>query len=319
MNKVLTVSIAAYNVSNYLDRALQSLISSGETLDKLDVIIVDDGSKDNTAEIAARYQTLYPNSITVINKENGGYGSTINTSIRVARGKFFKLLDGDDWFDGEGLSQFVRFLEQSETDVVFTKYALHYEPELKREKIVEQSYPYDVVLPIESVNRQCMHAFAVKTELIRDVSIQENCFYTDAEFFIKAVSKAEQFVSIDCLVYCYRLGRNEQSVSYNSLIKHKLDRDYIVKNCSTMVFSSQKLSGMRNERRKYLFSHLVFLVLIPHNQENREMYYSLCAFLKENRAILKKMNPVAKICALFPKISYRVFYPLFKLAKRQSN
>ena len=96
MEKLLTISVAAYNVEAYLDQLMASVIASG-VLDAIEVLIVSDGSTDRTAEIARGYEAQYPASVRLIEKPNGGHGSTINRGIREAKGKFFRALDGDDW------------------------------------------------------------------------------------------------------------------------------------------------------------------------------------------------------------------------------
>ena len=98
MEKILTISIAAYNAEKDIARCLDSLIATG-IIEKLDVVIVNDGSVDQTAEIANSYVKKYVNSIRLINKQNGGHGSTINASIKVAKGKYYKILDSDDWVE----------------------------------------------------------------------------------------------------------------------------------------------------------------------------------------------------------------------------
>jgi len=118
-NKLLTVSIAAYNVAPYLRQALDSLVVPG-VMDKLEVIVVNDGSKDETSEIAHEYESRHPATFRVIDKENGGYGSTVNISMREARGRYFKLLDGDDWFDKDGLRELIETLGKTDADVVIT-------------------------------------------------------------------------------------------------------------------------------------------------------------------------------------------------------
>ena len=95
MSKVLTVSIAAYNMESYIRQTLNSLIVP-EILEKIEVLVVDDGGTDGTLAIAKEYETKYPITFHAIHKENGGYGSVINKSIELATGKYFKQLDGDD-------------------------------------------------------------------------------------------------------------------------------------------------------------------------------------------------------------------------------
>ena len=106
MEKILTISIAAYNMEQYIEHTLNSLIDE-HIIDLLEIFVVDDGSMDRTLEIAMQYAKRYPQSIYPIHKENGGYGSTINTSVKLATGKYFKLLDGDDWYAKENLPAFI--------------------------------------------------------------------------------------------------------------------------------------------------------------------------------------------------------------------
>ena len=80
--------------------------------DELEVLIVDDGSKDDTAEIAKRYEERYPNTFKLVKKENGGWGSTLNKGIEIGTGKYFKQLDGDDYFSHENLDDFILYLKK---------------------------------------------------------------------------------------------------------------------------------------------------------------------------------------------------------------
>lgn len=96
VEKLLTVVVPAYNMENYLDRCLSSFIIKDEIMKYLDIIVVNDGSTDNTLSIALKYEDKYPNVFRVISKENRGHGSAINTGISNAKGKFFKVVDADD-------------------------------------------------------------------------------------------------------------------------------------------------------------------------------------------------------------------------------
>ena len=110
MDKILSVSIASYNVEKFLGQTLDSCLVP-EIMEKLEVIVVNDGSKDGTAAVAEEYVKKAPDTFVLINKENGGYGSTVNAGIQAATGKYFRLLDGDDWFDRDGLREFIGILE----------------------------------------------------------------------------------------------------------------------------------------------------------------------------------------------------------------
>lgn len=102
MEKVLTVVIPSFNVEKYLRQTLESLRNE-EILENVEVLIVDDGSTDDTAKIGREYEKRYPQTYRVISKTNGGHGSTINCGIEQSRGTFFKVVDGDDWVNTEAL------------------------------------------------------------------------------------------------------------------------------------------------------------------------------------------------------------------------
>ena len=120
--KVLSISIAAYNVENFLKDTLQSLLLEEPYRSKLDIIIVNDGSKDRTLEITKQYADKYSECIRFIDKPNGGYGSTINASLAIAKGSYYKLLDGDDWFNQDGLKGLLDYLETASSDLVISPY-----------------------------------------------------------------------------------------------------------------------------------------------------------------------------------------------------
>lgn len=126
--KLITVSIAAYNVEAYLEKCLNSLLIPD--LQRLEVLIQNDGSKDSTPRIAEEFEKKYPGVFRLVNKENGGYGSTINNSLSMAEGKYFKQLDGDDWYDTENFAAFVDALEKVDADCVYSPYTEVIEPDM---------------------------------------------------------------------------------------------------------------------------------------------------------------------------------------------
>ena len=112
MEKLLTIVVPAYNVEKYIKNCLDSFIDLS-VLRSLEILIVDDGSTDSTASLAHTYEQKYPYSFKVLSKENGGHGSTINYAIPRATGKYFKVVDGDDWLDKSLLPQFVQLLKHT--------------------------------------------------------------------------------------------------------------------------------------------------------------------------------------------------------------
>ena len=95
--KTLTITIPAYNAENYISKCIESLLAE-DIRNQLEIIIINDGSVDSTGKIAKAYELKYPGIVQVVNKENGGHGSGVNTGISKATGKYFMVLDSDDWF-----------------------------------------------------------------------------------------------------------------------------------------------------------------------------------------------------------------------------
>ena len=224
--KILSISIASYNVEEYLNDTVSSLIIDDEWLKKLEIIIVNDGSKDGTIKIARELEHKYPKSIIVIDKSNGGYGSTINSALAVAKGKYYKLLDGDDWYDTNVLKEFIAYLEKCESDLVVSPY---YEVR-DRDELIDnhQELPVEgrIINDIEIEDKPfAMHEIAVKTSVLRrlEKDITEHCFYTDAEFVFYCLIASESIARFDKGVYRYRLGLEGQSVSIEGIRKHYED------------------------------------------------------------------------------------------------
>ena len=115
MDKALTIIIPAYNVSQYIEQGLDSLISDMNILPLLDIIVVNDGSNDDTLSKTYTYCKRFKESISVIDKANGGHGSVINVGIKAAKGKYIKVLDGDDWVKQEGLKELVEYIKKTES------------------------------------------------------------------------------------------------------------------------------------------------------------------------------------------------------------
>ncbi len=231
MNKLLTISIASYNVESTICEVLDSILECS-LRDQIDVLVVNDGSTDTTSDLVKTYIRDYPGIVRLINKANGGYGSTVNTAMAMAKGKYFKLVDGDDWVDPEGLRGLLCFLASHDVDMVVTKY-VQVNPHNGRETVIEGNYPYaDEILPFDensSYGVVPMHQLTFRTEVLRasGTRLMDGVPYTDAEFCIMPIPCVETIAYVDATVYRYRLGYEEQSVSIASW-KKNLDKGICV-------------------------------------------------------------------------------------------
>ena len=135
--KVLTVAIPCYNSQEYMKKAIESVLPGG---DDVEIIVVDDGSKDNTKEIGAQYEKQYPGIVKLISKENGGHGSAVNAGLANASGVYYKVLDSDDWFDKKSLLEVLKLLkrmihEEIKLDMLIANY-VYEKPSAGKRRII---------------------------------------------------------------------------------------------------------------------------------------------------------------------------------------
>ena len=223
MDKILTVVIPTYNMEKYLRKCLDSLIIDDKDLfDKLEVLIVNDGSKDSSSAIAHEYQDNYPNVFRVIDKENGGHGSCCNVGLREAQGKYIHFLDSDDWFDKD-FSTYLERISKLDVDVILTKRVDEY-AEIGLSKVHHHDAEYDKLYNIEDFDYTkiahtlfSIHESTFSVEMIRKNRIVfiEHCSYDDTILRIAPFPSIKQFYMMDIVLYHYLLGRPGQSMAPN--------------------------------------------------------------------------------------------------------
>ena len=253
MEKILTISIAAYNVEQYIEQALDSLIDE-RIIDDLEIFVVDDGGKDKTLEIAKRYAEKYPLSVFPIHKENGGYGSTINTSVKLATGKYFKQLDGDDWFEKDNMYRFVELLKTIDVDMVVTQATAIYENNNTKELwelydyLSEGEYVLDDIKTKKPFN---LYSSTFKTSILKDnnIKITEHCFYTDTEYASFPIPYVNKLYICHFTLYQYRIGREGQSMSVEGIKKHFKEHQKVIFNLVDML---NNLDGCSENKREII-------------------------------------------------------------------
>ena len=110
-NKLLTIAMPSYNAEQYLPDTIPTILSA-KNAHLIDLLIVNDGSSDNTEEIAKKFERNYPDIVRVLNKPNGGHGSAVNAGIKNAYGTYFKVVDADDWVDTDNLDDLIEYLKE---------------------------------------------------------------------------------------------------------------------------------------------------------------------------------------------------------------
>lgn len=217
MEKILTITVPSYNVEKFLNQTLDSFIDE-RIMNELEVLIVDDGSKDRTAEIGKEYESRYPQTFRVISKENGGHGSTINRGIAEAKGKYFKVVDGDDWVVTDGLVELIQRLKNCDADYVFTNYYEVNDGTKAKKEVTFPPIRLNQEMPFAEIadeTRISMHAIVIRTDILKQhkIRLDEHCFYVDVEYILYPIPYVEKVVYFDIFVYMYRLAQLTQSVS----------------------------------------------------------------------------------------------------------
>lgn len=259
--KTLSIVIPAYNAQNYLSRCLDSFININN-LDDLEILIVNDGSKDDTEVVAKKYCELYPDIIRLINKENGNVGSVYNESIKYCKGKYYKELDADDYFDCNGLIQLIDYLKNSDVDIVLNNYDIVDEKGniTKNCKAINNDKYNQELLLKEDINiiNLAMHSITYKTSILKNLpeSFDENCYYVDSEYVIYPLYVAKNFIALDYVVYKYLVGTSEQSININNFIKNVDQHKKVLISC--LNYYDKYLKNIElDDAVKYLLLNLI--------------------------------------------------------------
>lgn len=275
-NKLLTIVVPSYNASKYLDCNLRSFLIPSVPKN-LEVIVVDDGSTDDTAQIADAYHEKYPETIRVIHKENGGHGSGINAGLRAAKGKYFKVVDADDWVDHEALEKLLRYIESFHCayadhadsplipDVIYNNYYWRLTDETKvpddYERKAEFTEPfsgveYHKVYEFESIADQCyvkMHNMTVRTALLKEnhIHIDEHHYYVDMEYIFYPMSFVKTIAFLPDYLYQYQIGRSGQSMDPAKLRKNAAQYDFVLESIFNYYDSCCRIMTQPN-KKKYI-------------------------------------------------------------------
>lgn len=216
--KTLSVSVAAYNMEKLIRENLDSFVNSSVS-DDIEILVINDGSKDSTPQIVLEYQEKYPNTVKLINQENAGPGSTVNRGIEHATGKYFRMVDADDWVD-VGIEEFVNTLKKIDADMVLANYTEVDDKTKETRLFTVEGVEKNKLLNFEDVCANLslhMHAVTFKTEILQQNKIRVfNGFYTDLQYFLFPIPYITTIYYIPVNVYMYRVNLGGQSISHES-------------------------------------------------------------------------------------------------------
>jgi glycosyltransferase involved in cell wall biosynthesis len=339
-DKLITFTVPCYNSEAYMRHCIDSLLVGGNDIE---IIIIDDGStKDRTAEIADEYQAKYPNICRAIHQENGGHGSGVNNGIKNAKGKYFKVVDSDDWVDKDAylkiLAQLKEFEENgTNIDLLITNY-VYEKPSTNEQKIIDFSkgLPQNRIFGWEDMGKFgpneffVMHTLIYKTQILWDskVELPIHMFYVDSIFATMPLPYVKEIYYMKVNFYRYFVGRNDQSVNQDMILK-RIDQYMYIPQLICETFDHNETMEISPKLAEYVFRLIRILSLIStiflnmnpskENERKRKEYWKM---VKKNQPVTYRRirfyvpciiaNFPGHIGTLMAKIGYTISKKILK-------
>lgn len=328
--KLLSFAVPCYNSEAYMEKCIESLLPVGKDVE---ILIVDDGSSDRTAEIADAYAAQYPDIIQAIHQPNGGHGAAVNTGLKHASGVYFKVVDSDDWLDRDS---YLRVLKRLRTliklntlpDMFLANYV--YEKEGSKHKAVmrqkgfpkEKMFSWDDVGHLFKGHYILMHSVIYRTQMLHDCGLQlpEHTFYVDNIYVYKPLPYVKNMYYMDVDLYRYYIGREDQSVNEQTMIR-RIDQQIRV---NKIMFADVNLLAVKDRKcRRYMFNYLeivttitVTLAILSGTKENLHKRDELWEYMKQtdrqlynklhHSVISRYMNLPGRPGRFLGKVAYRI-------------
>ena len=294
--KILSIIIPTYNMSMYIRSCIESLLI--DKMEDLDIIVVNDGSTDDSSAIAHEYAGRFPDSIRVLDKDNGNYGSCINVGLEIAKGKYVKILDADDTFDINVFAFYVQKLREIDVDLVLNDCCIVSSAgkvlkKVKFDKLIDGedslienslcNFPYRSIM---------MHNVAYRTQLIKECDYHqtEGISYTDDEWIFLPMIHVEKLLYFAHPLYHYLVGRSGQTVDDINIERNIHHIAKIVKRMANEYSSSLPL--LSSFAKKYLEERLISKSYFLYDRHIWDMNYTTTFDLQTFDKELKEESPI---------------------------
>ena len=269
--KLISFAVPCYNSAGYMRQCIDSLLKGGEDVE---IIVVNDGSKDETPLIAAEYAADHPN-VRVVNKENGGHGSGVNKGLELAQGLYYKVVDSDDWLDGDALEKLLALLREHRdagklADLYITNFV--YEKVCDNARYVRSyahNFPQGRFFGWEEVKRfhksnvLLMHSLLYRTDKLRQSNtiLPEHTFYVDNIFAYKPLPFMKKLYYLNVDLYRYYIGREDQSVSAKNIVRRYGQQIRVMKEMIG-AYTYEQLEGLESGLCGYMKHYLSVVMML---------------------------------------------------------
>ena len=333
--KLLSFAIPCYNSKDYMEHCIESILPGG---DDVEIIIVDDGSKDETAAIADRYAAEYPDIVKAVHQENGGHGEAVNTGLKNATGKYFKVVDSDDWVDLDSYKKILdklREFEQENTqiDMLLANYV--YEKEgAKRKKVMRQTgfprneiFTWSDIKHIHKGHYILMHSVIYRTELLRSCGLElpKHTFYVDNIYVYKPLPYVRTMYYLDVDFYRYFIGRDDQSVNEQVMIR-RIDQQIRVNKIMIDLYAKHESMLSCPQLKEYMLHYLETIQMVTsvllmkmNTSESEAMRDDLWHYLEEKSPDaykILKSSVLGKFTKSHNKLSHKLTMGGYKIAQK---
>ena len=294
--KYISFAIPCYNSQDYMAHAIESILPGG---DEVEIIIVNDGSKDKTSQIAHEYMDKYPDIIKVIDKENGGHGDAVNAGLANASGKYFKVVDSDDWVDEEALHKILMLLrhleeDNEQIDMLISNYVyekagvthkkcIHYRNVLPQDEV----FRWDDIGHFRLDQYILMHSVIYRTDMLKlsQMRLPKHTFSVDNIYVYYPLPHVRKIYYLDVDFYRYFIGREDQSVNEKVMIARVDQQIFVTK---TMIDMYQLKKVTSKKLRQYMINYLAIMMTVSSillirskEKENLEKKKELWLYLKK--------------------------------------
>ncbi len=334
--KILSIAVPCYNSMDYMEHCVETLITGG---DEVEVIIVNDGSKDETAKIAEELKEKYPSIVKVVHQENGGHGEAVNTGLRNATGEYFKVVDSDDWVDEDALQKVLNTLrymikEDKKLDLLLSNF-VYDKQGAKRKKVMsyrsaitpKHITSWDGNVNFKMTQYILMHSVIYRTQLLKECGLElpKHTFYVDNIYVFKPLANVKRLCYIDVDFYHYFIGRDDQSVNEKVMIsridQHIRVAKIMIEDYSKMEIESEKLDKYMLQYLKMMMCIASIMLILSNDKTNLKKKDLLWEDVKKvDKKLYRKlrysvlgisMNLPTAAGRLFAKVSYKIAQKTF--------
>jgi len=329
--KLLTVAVPCYNSASYMRKCLDLMVEAGG--EELEVVIVNDGSTDQTLSIAREYEANFPSIVRVIDKENGGHGSGVNAGLAAATGVYYRVCDSDDYLEPNALrtllnSMRAQLAKGMDPDAYFTNFVYdkqyentHHTNSLSRNMQPGKLLEWNDIRSFRPEEYMLMHSMTIKTQVLRDCGLKlpEHTFYVDELYCYQPLPYIKKFMYLDIELYWYFIGRPDQSVTVEN-IKKRYKMQLVVVTEMFRAYSYEQLKALPKKLFKYMLHTIRLMAVVAtayvYMGKGKERVEDLKAFKRDVRKINPSLarrvfrnNGIAIVLAIPHKLA-QLLYPL---------